>query len=62
MITGLTYEQFVNDVFIEHHISMGLDIEETNILIEESTFKQREKWLIKRGYDLDFDYQATISQ
>lgn len=52
----MTYEAYADEVFIEHHSAMGLDTEETEFLIETSTFKQRERWLRRAGYDLDSMY------
>jgi ADP-dependent phosphofructokinase/glucokinase len=52
----MTYEQYVLDVFAEHHNSMGLDEEEINDIISETPFSQLEKWLIKIGYDLQEYY------
>lgn len=49
----MTYEENVKDIFIEHHVAMGLDVEEAEDFFEESSFSAVEKWLIKIGYDLN---------
>lgn len=55
-----TFEQFVDEVFKEHHNCMGMDAEEIEELIDDSTFDQRRKWLIKEGYNLRGDYHASM--
>lgn len=57
----MTFEQFVDDVFIEHHNCMGLGLDEIEELIEDSTWEQRRKWLKKEGYNLREDYHASIA-
>ena len=52
----MTYQEYVRDVFMEHHSAMGMDIEEAEDLFNESSFKQIEKWLSKIGYDLNEYY------
>jgi hypothetical protein len=58
----MTYEQYVEEVFKDHHDCMGLDSEETEFLMKESTFQQRERWLKRAGYNLvsmyNMDYPA----
>jgi hypothetical protein len=49
----MTYEQYVKDVFVEHHVSMGLDTEEAEDRFNEVEFTKVEKWLTKCGYDLN---------
>ena len=49
----MTYKEYVRDVFMEHHVSMGMDIEEAEDLFNESSFASVEKWLTKVGYDLN---------
>lgn len=48
----MTYEQFVDEVFTDHHDHMGMDEDEILELIEDTTFEQRKKWLKRNGYDL----------
>lgn len=52
----MTYQEYVKDIFMEHHTAMGMDIEEANDLFEESSFKQIEKWLKRQCYNLDEYY------
>lgn len=52
----MTYKNYVKDVFVEHHISLGLDVEESNDLFEDHNFSTIEKWLIRTGYDLNEFY------
>lgn len=49
----MTYQQYVIDVFIEHHNCMGMDIEEIRDIIKETKFSRIEKWLTRNGYDLN---------
>ncbi|WP_161805228.1 hypothetical protein [Sporosarcina globispora] len=49
----MTYEEYVLDVFTEHHLSVGQDLEEIKDVIREASFKKIEKWLTKIGYDLN---------
>jgi len=49
----MTYQEYVLDVFTEHHVSQGMDQEEVNDLIEEAGFERIEKWLTAVGYDLN---------
>ena len=56
----MTYEKYVDEVFIEEHNCLGLDMEEIEELIEDSTWEQRHKWLKKIGYvHLQGDYEAS---
>lgn len=52
----MTFEQFVNQVFIDHHDDMGMSEQEIDDLLEESTWEQRYKWLKRNGYDPNSDY------
>lgn len=52
----MTYQEYVIDVFKEHHVSLGMDQEEVNDLIEETGFARMEKWLKAVGYDLNEYY------
>lgn len=56
----MTFEQFVNDTFIEHHNCLGVDLEEAQDLLDESTLRQRIKWLELQGYDLEADYNNLM--
>lgn len=60
--THSLYEEFVDDCFAEHHACMGMDWEEIHDLIENSSFKSREKWLKREGYDLQGDFIATYAE
>jgi hypothetical protein len=53
----VTYEQYVLDVFADHHDCMGLCSEEITDLINETPFSKLERWLTKRGYDLKEMYE-----
>lgn len=48
----MTYEERVLDVFKEHHNCMGMDEEEIQDIISETSFSRIEKWLSAVGYDL----------
>lgn len=48
----MTYQEWINDIFQEHHNCMGMDLDEIQDLIEDSTPEQRKKWLDKNGYDV----------
>jgi hypothetical protein len=52
----MTYEQYVLEVFRDHHDCMGMDSEEIEDLIEEASISAMEKWLSKIGYDLSEYY------
>jgi hypothetical protein len=52
----MTYQVYVLELFKEHHLNGGMDIEEIEDLIFESRFDQIEKWLIKNGYNLNEYY------
>ena len=41
----------VDELFVLHHLDLGLDEEEIEELMEESTWKQRSRWLEKNGYE-----------
>lgn len=57
----MTYEQWVDEVFKEHHNCMGMDQEDTQELMDESTWEQRHKWLKKNGYQtMKEDYENSI--
>lgn len=56
----MTFEEYVTEVFSNHHDSGGMDTEEIQDLIEESTHEQRVKWLKSIGYDLRKDYHNSI--
>lgn len=49
----MTYQEYVKDVFTEHHSAMGMDEEEIKDLLGENNFSQIERWLQKVGYDLN---------
>lgn len=49
-------KDFIDEIFSDHHDCMGLDQEEIDELIEESTFKQRYNWLKKIGYELEEEH------
>ncbi len=51
----MTYQQWLDDVFTEHHNCVGFSLEEIQDLIEESTPEQRKKWLSRNGYDVSLD-------
>lgn len=46
-------KKVAEEIFILHHLDLGLDEEEVEDILQESSWKQREKWLIKNGYSLD---------
>jgi len=50
----MTYEEYVIDVFIEHHTAQigGYSEEECRDIIEEVGIAAVERWLIRQGYDL----------
>ncbi|WP_156187460.1 hypothetical protein [Peribacillus loiseleuriae] len=52
----MAYQEYVYEVFRDHHDCMGMDEEEISELIEETSFAQIEKWLTKSGYDLNEYY------
>jgi hypothetical protein len=52
----MTYQEYVLDVFAEDQSAMGLCGEEIQDIIDENSFSSIEKWLIKKGYDLDEMY------
>jgi hypothetical protein len=47
------YKQNVKDCFMDHLDCIGMSEEESEDIFNESHFDHIEKWLIKRGYDLD---------
>jgi hypothetical protein len=53
----MTYEQYVLEVFRDHNDCIGVSVEETDDLINESTFAKIERWLIKQGYNLSEMYE-----
>lgn len=42
----------IDNMFIDHHDDLGLDEQEIEGLMEESTTEQRYKWLKKNGYNI----------
>jgi hypothetical protein len=52
----MTYQQYVLEVFRDHHDCMGMDSDEIEDLIQETSFSSIERWLTKTGYDLT-EYQ-----
>jgi hypothetical protein len=48
----MTYEQYVIDTFRDDQDCMGMDSEEITDIIQETPFKQLEKYLTKKGYNL----------
>ena len=52
----MTFVEYIEDVFVEHHIAMGLCVEESRDLFNDSNFDKVCKWLKKIGYDLDEYY------
>lgn len=49
----MKFKDIVDEIFKDHHDCMGLDEQEIDDLIEESTWKQRYNWLKKSGYELE---------
>lgn len=45
------FKKAVDEQFILCHLDLGLDDEEIEDLMDESTFEQRFKWLKKFGFD-----------
>lgn len=43
----------VDELFVLHHLDLGLDEDEIEELLEESSWQQRSRWLDKNGYDLE---------
>jgi hypothetical protein len=52
----LNYQEYVLDVFTEHHTCLGVSIEETDDMIKETPFVTIENWLMSSGYDLNEYY------
>ncbi|MEM5014142.1 hypothetical protein WKH57_25875 [Niallia taxi] len=48
--------KFIDQMFIDHHDCMGLDQQEIDDIIEDSTFQQRYNWLKKIGYELEEEH------
>lgn len=48
-------KKIIDELFTLHHSDGGLDEEEINDLIKESTLDEREVWLKKTGYEWNFD-------
>lgn len=53
----MSYEQFVYEVFRDHHDCLGMDSEEIEDLIEDNDFSAIERFLVKAGYDLGNMYE-----
>ncbi|GEN36587.1 hypothetical protein [Aneurinibacillus danicus] len=51
----MTYWEWIDDIFIEHHNCMGMDMNEVEEIMQDSTPEQRKKWLDKPGYDVSTD-------
>lgn len=56
----MLYKEYVNDIFVEDQDCRGVSMDEIQDMLEESTFEQREKWLLKQGYDLVNQYYWDI--
>jgi hypothetical protein len=54
----MTYQEYVYDVFAEDQSAMGLDNEEIKDIIQETPFSKIEKWLTRKGYDLNEMYST----
>jgi hypothetical protein len=54
------YQEYVKEVFLDHHDCMGMDAEEAQDLFNESSFNRVEKWLTKIGYDLKTDFSFEV--
>jgi hypothetical protein len=52
----LSYQEYVLDIFAEHHDDLGVSIEETEDMINEMSFSKIENWLMNSGYDLNEYY------
>ena len=52
----MKFNRIVEEIFIDHHDCLGLDHQEIEELIEESTFQQRYNWLKKIGYELEEEH------
>ena len=49
-------KDIIDEMFRDHHDCVGMDEEEIEDLIDESTIKQRYDWLKKVGYDVEGNY------
>lgn len=58
----MTYKEYVLEVFVEDQAAYGTCTEELNDIIEETPFKQIEKFLKKSGYDLQNDYNWAVGE
>lgn len=47
------YVKFVHEMLLDHYINCSLPVDDAELVIEEYSFTQIEKWLIKIGYDLN---------
>lgn len=52
----MKFKNIVDEIFIDHHGCLGLNQQEIDELIEESTVKQRSNWLKKIGYELEEEH------
>lgn len=43
----------IDELFTLHHLDLGLDDEEIEDLLEESTTESRFKWLKRNGYEVE---------
>ena len=41
----------LDELFMLYHLDLGLDDEEIEDIIEETTFEQRKKWMRKNGFE-----------
>lgn len=46
-------KSIVDELFILHHLDMGLTEEEIDDLIEESSWQKRSRWLEANGYSME---------
>lgn len=48
----MKYQEYVIEVFRDHHDCIGVSSEEIDDMINETSFDVIEKWLQQSGYDL----------
>jgi hypothetical protein len=51
----MNYNEWLDDIFIEHHNCMGSNMSEIIELMEYSTIDQRKRWLNKNGYNVSIE-------
>lgn len=56
----MKYNEYVKQVFVEHLDCKGLDQQEIDTALEESSQLCMENYLYKIGYDLNTDYRFEI--